>query len=179
MLTPKRYIACDVETSGLSPSRGGRVIEVGAVAFEDGRLTDEFGTLINVDCSIHRAAQRVHGISRVMLAGMPEPAGVWRDFLVFIGGCPLVAHNAAFDAAFLRNELSLLGMRMTHRFYCSLVLSRKLLPDLPNHRLATVAHHLLGPLPPNVRLHRALDDARLTAGIWMALNKKMSGCDRI
>jgi len=171
MLSLKRYIVCDVETSGLSPRHGGRVIEIGAVACEDGQIVEEFGTLINVDCSIHWAAERVHGISRRMLAGMPEPEEVWRAFQSFIGGCPVVAHNATFDAAFLRHEMTMLGMHMNNRFFCSLALSRKCLPHLPNHRLATVAQHLLGALPPTIRLHRALYDARLAAKIWMALDR--------
>lgn len=171
MVFLKRYIACDVETSGLSPRHGGRVIELGAVACEDGRVVDELSTLINVECSIYWAAERVHGISRGMLAGEPEPTKVWCDFRTFIGEYPLVAHNAPFDAAFLRHEMSLLGMPMTNRFHCSLALSRKCLPHLPNHRLATVARHLLGVLPSTTRLHRALDDARLAAKIWTILDR--------
>jgi DNA polymerase-3 subunit epsilon len=92
-----RRVFFDTETSGLSPTRGDRVIEIGAVAVSGWEIETEFSTLIDVDCEIHWAAQRVHGISRFMLAGKPRPEEVWPAFLEFIDGAPLIAHNAPFD----------------------------------------------------------------------------------
>jgi DNA polymerase-3 subunit epsilon len=163
-------VCFDVETSGLSPATGGRVIEIGAVSIRQGTIDAEFSTLIQVDCAIHWAAERVHGISRAMLRGQPSPAEIWPDFLAFVGDAPLVAHNARFDERFLRFELEQLGMTLRNPVHCSLVASRRNFPRLQSHRLEAVARHVLGEIPSDCRLHRALGDARLLARVWVAMN---------
>jgi DNA polymerase-3 subunit epsilon len=161
-----RMVFFDVETSGLSPSCGARVIEVGAVAVSAGQIEAEFSTLLDVDCDIHWAAQRVHGISRSKLRGQPRPEEVWPAFLVFAGDAPLIAHNAPFDSRFLHFELNLLGLNLHNHVFCSLATSRRRYPHLASHRLETVARHVLGEIPGDCRLHRALGDARLLARVW-------------
>lgn len=165
----KRHVVVDVETTGLSVARGGRVIEIGAVAVEAGRIVAELDALICVDAPIAAGAYRVHGISPEMLFGKPEPAEVWPRFLEFVADAPLVAHNAPFDSAFIRHELARLGKRLSNRWHCTVLRSRRALPQLPNHRLETVYRHLFGSLPGGVQSHRALDDARLTARVWVEL----------
>jgi DNA polymerase-3 subunit epsilon len=165
----KRLVVVDVETTGLSTARGGRVIEVGAVALENGAVAAELGTLICVDAPISYGAFRVHGITREMLDGKPRPEEVWPQFMDFIGESPLIAHNSPFDSAFIRHELARLGMRLSNRWHCTVRKSRRLIPQLPNHRLDTVYRHLFGNIPHDARRHRALDDARLTALIWLKL----------
>jgi len=168
----KRHVIVDVETTGLSAANGGRVIEIGAVAVEDGKVIAELGTLINTRTPIHYGAQRVHGISSEMLRGKPEPENVWPVFLEFVSDSPLVAHNSPFDRGFILHELSLLNLHLPNPWHCTVRLSRKCLPHLPNHKLETVARYLLGEIPTDCRLHRALDDARITANIWNKLIKK-------
>jgi len=166
-----RHIAIDVETSGISPQRGSRVIEVAAVEIRGGRVVAEFASLIGVACVIHPAAERVHCISSEMLRSSPGPEEVWAAFLEFAGTSPLIAHNAAFDTAFIRHELSLLGLSMPNRSICTLHLARRRLPRLSSHRLEAVARHVLGDIPADCRLHRALGDARLAGRVWVALNE--------
>ena len=168
---PARYVAVDVETTGLSAGAGGRVIEIGAVAVENGEIAAELGTLINTGALISYGAYRVHGISREMLHGKPEPEDVWSSFLEFVGDAWLIAHNAPFDSSFVRNELALLGLALPNRWRCTVRLARRHLPHLPNHRLDTVYRHLFGALPASVQRHRALDDARLAARVWVELEK--------
>lgn len=163
---PNRVVVVDVETTGLATRRGGRVIEVGAVALEGGVVVAEFDTLIDAGEPISYGAFRVHGISEAMLAGRPDPADAWRMFHEFIGHAPLVAHNALFDSAFIRHEFGLLGVGLANVWHCTVRLARKKLPHLPNHRLDTVYSYLFGPIPHTVARHRALDDARLTARVW-------------
>jgi len=165
-----RHIAVDVETSGLAAVSGGRVIEIGAVAIEEGRIVAELSTLIQTGTPISYGAFKIHGISREMLRGQPAPDEVWPAFLNFIGNAPLIAHNAPFDTGFIRHELALLGLGLPNPSICTVRLARRCCPQLPNHRLATVARHLLGELPGDCHLHRALDDARLAARIWMAMH---------
>jgi len=164
-----RSIVIDLETTGFSPHRGDRVIEIGAVAVERGELVDEFQTLIQVPRSIPWQASRVHGITDQMLAGQPLPEEAFPALRDFMGGSVLVAHNARFDLPFLRHEFGRLGLGLSNRYVCTLELARRCLPRLPDHRLATVARHLLSDLPDDLRLHRALGDARLTAQVWLAM----------
>jgi DNA polymerase-3 subunit epsilon len=104
-----------------------------------------------------------------MLAGQPLPEEIYPELYDFINGSTLVAHNARFDLAFLRYELGRLGMGFTNRHICTLELARRRLPHLTDHRLETIDRHLLGPLPVETRLHLALDDARLAARVWLAM----------
>ncbi|MBW1940905.1 MAG: 3'-5' exonuclease [Deltaproteobacteria bacterium] len=168
----KEFVAFDVETTGLSPLQGHRVVEIGAVRMNSGMITSEFHSLIDCGRTIPKAIQRITGINDDMLCGQPSPDVVFKGFQRFIGKAVLVAHNARFDRSFLRYEFNRLGWTLSNRTRCTLALSRRKLPRLSNHRLATVARHLFGELPAGVQLHRALDDARLAGKIWMALNNK-------
>lgn len=167
----KRHVALDVETTGLSPEKGDRVIEIGAVAVEDNHIVSEFGTLICVKQKISFEAQMVNGISNEMLVGKPEPENVLPAFWDFIADSVLVAHNAKFDLKFLRHEFGRLGFSLTNSSVCTLEMSRRRFPRLPNHRLETVAMHVLGARE-DYRFHRALDDARLVARMWMEMTGK-------
>ena len=94
----ERTIIVDVETSGLSASRGGRVIEIGAVVIEGGHIVDEYAALIDSGATISYGAFQVHGISERTLCGQPSPDKVWPVFAGLVGCAPLVAHNAPFDS---------------------------------------------------------------------------------
>ncbi len=164
-----RYVAVDVETSGLSVQRGGRVIEVGAVVLQGGDIEAEFDTLIDTGASISYGAFLVHGISEDMLSGQATPGYVWSSFRKFVGDAPLIAHNAPFDSGFIRHELALLGYRLPNQWHCTVRLARQKLPQLTNHKLDTVYRYLFGALPKSMQRHRALDDARLAGSIWTKL----------
>jgi len=160
-----------VETTGLSARNGDRVIEIGAVAIEGQSIVDEFSSLIDVDKRIPWRVQQVHGITNEMLSGEPKPDEVLPEFYEFITGSILVAHNASFDIGFLRHEFALLGMSLNNRSLCTLKMSRKLYPYLPNHKLGTVSRYLLGKSCRQMQIHRALDDAKLAAMIWLEMEK--------
>lgn len=164
-------VACiDVETTGLNPRRGNRVIEVAVVMLQNGKFVGEFHSLVATNRRISGEASRIHGISNDLLRNQPEPEEVFPALQGILGGHMLVAHNAPFDVAFLRHEFSRLGMTMHNPIVmCTLEISRRRYPQLPNFKLQTVARHLLGELPIEHRSHRALDDARLTAKIWLAM----------
>lgn len=170
--TAGRFIAVDVETTGLSTSRGDRIIEIGAVVLEGDGIGEEFHALISVKKRIHWAAQQVHGITEEMLIGKPKANEVMPEFRKFIADCTLVTHNARFDMGFIRHEFLRLGMELTNPCHCTLELSRSLYPKLQNHRLETVYRHLCGRIPELAQRHRALDDARLVARLWMEMTKR-------
>ena len=164
-------VVFDTETTGLSPRYGHRIIEVGAVKLSGGTIVDEFHSLIDAGVPIDPRAQAVHGISRAMLRGQPQPEEVFSDFHHFIGRSLLVAHNASFDLRFLHAEFGLLGFGLSNRVECTLKLSRKCLVELSNHRLETVYRYLGGIVDASVQQHRALDDARMAAFVWLGLQR--------
>jgi DNA polymerase III epsilon subunit family exonuclease len=167
----ERYIAVDVETTGLSPRHGARIIEIAAVALNDNGLAEEFQSLINPGVNVPKVVQRVHGITNAALRGQPPPEYVFSQFSSFIASNTLIAHNAPFDMGFLRAEFKRQNMEMRNHNQCTLQLSRKRLPGLPDYKLATVYRHLFGELPADPQ-HRALADARMAGRIWLELKKR-------
>jgi DNA polymerase III epsilon subunit family exonuclease len=166
-------VAFDLETTGLSPLNGHRVIEIGAVRVDGGRPGEKFHALIDAGRSVPEQACQIHGITEAMLKKGLTPKRAFMDFRDFIGNRGLVAHNAQFDKFFLQYEISRFGWGLSNRVQCTMRLSREKLPDLPNYRLETVARHLLGETTiENRTAHRALDDAHLTAEIWLALEAR-------
>lgn len=162
-------IAVDVETTGLSPARGHRVIEIAAVKIVAGQLGDTFQSLIDCGRDIPEPVQRINGITNEMLVGHPKPETVFAHFRDFVENSTLLAHNAPFDLSFIRHEFGRLGWGLRNPMRCTLQMSRQRFADLPNHRLETVFRHLFPDAIADLRLHRALEDARLTARIWVAM----------
>jgi DNA polymerase-3 subunit epsilon len=164
-----RHVVVDLETTGLSPRHGHRIIEIGAVAVERGAIVDEFTTLIDAGVPIPTTVQAIHGITDEMLEGQPKPEEALLRFYDFITDSVLVAHNAVFDIRFLRHEFARLKMGLPHRHICTLEMSRRRFPRLADHTLETIYLHLF-PDPAFLRQnHRALDDARMTAKIWLTM----------
>ena len=166
-----RYTVFDIETTGLYPQRGHRIIEIGAVSIQNDAIANEFSILISCGRNISKKAQSINGITHDMLINQPSPEEALTRFIDFISNSILIAHNAKFDIRFLRYELSRLGLKLLNRYICTLELSRKKYPDLPNHKLETVAGHLLGEKMNGFQHHRALDDARLTAMVWLEMSR--------
>jgi DNA polymerase-3 subunit epsilon len=164
-----RHVVVDLETTGLSPRHGHRVIEIGAVAVENGAIVEEFSTLIDAGFQVPPAVQAIHGITDEMLEGKPPPQEVFPRFHAFIADSVLVAHNAAFDIRFLRHEFARLNLNLPLQHLCTLEMSRLHLPRLPDHTLETVYLHLFPDADFLRQNHRALDDARMTARIWMKM----------
>lgn len=167
-----RYVALDVETTGLSLRLGDRIIEIGLVAIENNQIVEKFSSLICTDTPISYQAYNVHQITNEMLIGQPGPDEVIPHINHFIRKSILLAHNANFDIRFLNNEFNRLNLSLNHDYVCTMELSRRRFPHLPNHKLGTVANHLLGNSYQNLRLHRALGDATLVALIWLAMEKR-------
>jgi len=167
----KRYVVFDVETTGLRIWRNDRIIEIGAIVVIGNNMGEEFHTFIDTDKPVTKAAKKIHGITREMLAGQPMAKEALFAFQRFIGNSTLVAHNADFDIDFLGYEYSRIGQGLRNRHICTLKLIRKLYPGLPDYRLETLAKHILGIEIDKSRHHRALDDARLTARIWIEMRK--------
>ena len=159
----------DFETTGMAPSQGARATEIAAVLVQDGHIVGRFQSLMNSGAWVPPFIEQLTGISNAMLAGAPPARAVMREVMHFTKGCPLVAHNASFDRGFWQAEAALAGCEAdpAHDFACTVLLSRRIYPQAPNHRLGTLAalHHL----PDSGRAHRALADAQTTAHLLQRL----------
>jgi len=160
-------IVLDFETNGLSPQYGGRAIEIGAVLIEGARIIDRFQNLMNPGCRISPFIEAYTGITNEMVAGAPPCEEVMEQFAEFIGDLPLVAHNASFDRSFLDSELGFINRSRTNRMACSMLAARRVFPDAPNHKLATLVRYC-GIRTDGV-FHRALADAEMTGRLWLAM----------
>ena len=164
-----RVVAFDTETTGGSP--WDEICQIAAAEFVGGTLARTLALYVRPTCRVNPWAEAVHGLSDAFLREngiAPEEA--MRRFFDFVGdGALLVAHNAAFDLRMLRQECCKFDLC----FDCAgaevcdtLALSRRLRPDLPNHKLATLVERL--PVD-GVNSHDALDDALACAGVFFKL----------
>ncbi|MBA3352598.1 MAG: hypothetical protein H0U23_09275 [Blastocatellia bacterium] len=161
------FVVFDLETTG-AKTPPCRVTEIGAYRVRGGTIVDEFHTLINPEMPIPFFIVMLTGITDDMVRSAPKFADVADDFLRFIGDSVLVAHNSGFDIRFLNHEVGRIyeDYRVGNPSLCTVQLSRKLLPQIENHRLNTVAEHFSVEL---VNHHRANADAFATAKIFVNL----------
>jgi DNA polymerase-3 subunit epsilon len=160
-------IVIDFETTGLSPGYGDRTIEVGAVLISENRIVDRFQSLMNPEMRVSGFIEGFTGITNRMLSTAPAISDVMDQLRSFIGQHHLVAHNAGFDSRFLDAEFRRIDHRRTNEFACSMLASRRLYPEAPNHRLETLVHYK-GLKTDGVH-HRALADAEMTAYLWLRM----------
>ncbi len=161
----------DFETSGLMPEAGGRATEVAIVRVDQGRVVDRFASLMNAGVWIPPFITELTGISNEMVRAAPAAAQVMAQAAQFVGDRPLVAHNASFDRKFWQSELARVGLAATQPFACTVLLSRRLYPEAPNHKLGTLAD--FHALPRNGRAHRALSDAEVTAELLLRIQRDL------
>jgi len=153
----------DFETTGLSPAMGDRATEVAIVLLEAGRVVDRFQSLMNAGVHIPAFITSLTGISNAMVAAAPEAARVMLDASRFVGNAPMVAHNASFDRQFWQAELARAGAAAQQPFACTMLVSRRLYPQAPSHKLGVLVDYHR---PPRAgRAHRALADAEMAASL--------------
>ena len=164
-------VVLDFETTGLSPNYGDRAIEIGAVLLRDNQIIDRFQSLMNPGMRISAFIESYTGITNKMLNSAPPVAEVMKKFSSFIAQIDLVAHNASFDSRFLDAELNRINIKRSQEFACSLLVSRRLYPDAPNHKLETLVRYKK--LTRSGDYHRALSDAEMTSHLWIKMVKDL------
>lgn len=165
------YAVIDFETTGLSPGCGARPTEIAVVLVSNGTITDRYQSLMNPEVYIPSDIQALTGITNEMVRNAPSVGGIMKQAARFVGNHPIVAHNAAFDKKFWDAELQRIQLHRQQTFTCSLLLSRRIFPDAPNHKLGTLVHTLR--LPNTGRSHRALADAESTAYLLLRLKQEL------
>ena len=153
----------DFETTGMAPAQGARATEVAIVLLEGSQVVDRFASLMQTGAWIPPFIEELTGISNAMVAAAPPAEAVMREAARFVGDAPMVAHNAAFDSKFWQSELQHAGLQATQPFACTVLLSRRVYPDAPSHKLGNLIDHL--GLPRTGRAHRALADAEMAAAL--------------
>jgi DNA polymerase-3 subunit alpha (Gram-positive type) len=156
------FVVFDLETTGFSPTRN-RIIEIGAVKVENGKITDRFSTFVNPKIPIPPRITEVTGIDDRMVADAPEIQTVLPEFLEFCKGTVLVAHNAGFDYGFICKKGEELGLDTEFTVVDTVGVARVLFPHLAKYTLDNVAKVLKISL---VNHHRAVEDAEATAEIF-------------
>jgi DNA polymerase III epsilon subunit family exonuclease len=166
------FVVFDTETTGAKAGHS-RMTEIGAYRVSGGKIVDEFQTLVNPEMPIPAHITQLTGISDSMAARAPLFADVAPDLLNFFGDSVLVAHNADFDMAFLNYEIRrVYGERkLINHNLCTVRLSRKLLPNIQNYKLHTVAEYFSIQI---CNRHRAAGDALATAQIFVRLLQKLN-----
>ena len=160
-------VVFDLETTGLD-SQYDRIIEVGAQKLVNFQVVDEFSSFVRIDTELSSTVTRITGITDEMLKGQPAIQQVIPDFLKFIDGSILMAHNAGFDKAFLKEEANRLGLDLEWSVFCSLKLARKFLADLESKSLDSLAEHY--GLTFEAR-HRSIGDVKVTVAVIEQLFK--------
>ena len=153
----------DFETTGLSAGYD-RPTEIALALMQGSEVVETFQSLMNPGRSIPMDVQGLTGITNAMVRDAPSIAEVMREAAQFVGNRPLLAHNASFDRKFWSAELEALGVRARSDFACTMLVSRRIYPELSNHRLGTLGTHLR--IPPNGRAHRAMADVHTTTGLY-------------
>ncbi len=166
---PGDFVALDVETTGLRPSRH-RVIEFGAVRYRGGCPVERMATLINPERRLPAYIAQLTGIREAMLVTAPAFRQVADQILTFLGDDLLVGYNLGFDLDFLNMELRRIGRApLVNESLDVLPLARRLVPELGRLTLDVVCRALA---VPQTQRHRALPDAEATGQLFLALTER-------
>jgi len=162
------YTVFDTETTGLQPSQGDEIIQIGAARIVNGKLRRQecFEQLVDPQRPIPAASIPIHGIRPEMVAGQPTLPQVLPAFHAFAQDSVLVAHNAAFDMRFLQLKEAATGVVFDQPVLDTLLLSAVVHPNQESHGLEAIAERLDVPV---MGRHTALGDAMVTAEVFLKL----------
>lgn len=167
-LTELTYTVFDTETTGLSPSQGDEIIQIGATRIVNGKLLrhESFEQLVDPRRPLNPESIPIHGIRPEMLLNQPTIDKVLPAFHAFARDTVLIAHNAAFDMRFLQLKEDMTGLVFDQPVLDTLLLSGVLHPNQQSHRLEAIAERLNLTI---VGRHTALGDAIVTAEVFLKL----------
>jgi DNA polymerase-3 subunit epsilon len=167
-LSELAYTVFDTETTGLQPSQGDEIIQIGATRVVNSRLLRHecFDQLVKPQVRLSPGSIAVHGLTRELLAGQPSIDAVLPRFHAFCADTVLVGHNAAFDLRFMQLQEKRTGVRFEQPVLDTLLLSSVLHPNQATHQLEAIAERMGVPV---MGRHTALGDALVTAEIFLKM----------
>lgn len=168
MNTAGELIAVDLEMTGLQVKTD-RILEIGAVRIVDGEIQDTFQTFVNPHRKIDAHITELTGITAEMVVDAPEAEDSLQDFLVFAGDAPLLGHNVIFDYGFLKQCAVNCGISWDRPAIDTLKIARKVLKEPEKKSLESLCMYFQ---ISRVHAHRAVDDAKATAELFLRLQKK-------
>jgi CRISPR-associated protein Cas2 len=169
---PGAYVVVDIETTGLDPELDA-IIEIGGIKYEEGEEVGSFSVVVKTEVPVPTSVCALTGISQEDVDAGASLEDAITDFVTFVGSCPIVMHNANFDMSFIDEALDSLDMdELGNQCIDTLVMSRKLLPKMTQHRLSDLCSHYgidAG------GAHRALADCRMTHDVFISLLREDGG----
>ncbi|WP_223702012.1 exonuclease domain-containing protein [Sutcliffiella deserti] len=167
----QRYVVLDLETTGNSPKKQDKIIQVGAVLIEDGEIIERFASFVNPNCRIPPFIEQLTCINNTMVKKAPTFGQIAPMLSEMLEGAALVAHNVPFDLSFLQHELVTNGYSaFSGNTIDTVELARILLPTQKSYKLNDLAEfYQLNHDNP----HRADSDAEVTAIIFLNLLEKI------
>ena len=168
LLSELAFTVFDTETTGLNPSEGDEIIQIGATRIVNGKLlrSESFDQLVDPLRELPEASTKIHGITPEMLVGQPTMAKVLPAFHAFAADTVLVAHNAAFDMRFLQMKEQGTGIRFEQPVLDTLLLSAVIHPSQESHRLEAISERM------GVNImgrHTAIGDAIVTGEVFLRM----------
>ncbi len=157
------FVVFDLETTGFSP-KNDRIIEIGAVKIQEGKIIDRLNVFVNPERKIPFDIIELTGINNDMVKDAKTIEDVMPEFLRFIEGAVVVAHNASFDCSFINTNCNRLDLEFNNATIDTVALCKYVIPELKTYKLKTIAKHLGISLENH---HRAVDDAEATAEIFL------------
>ena len=171
----------DTETTGLEPSNGDEIIQIGAARIVNNRLLrrETFDQLVDPEMPLKPEGIPIHGITDAIVAGAPDMTGALTAFHHFAEDAVLVAHNAPFDMGMLRRAALETGVYFDNRVLDTILLSAMVWGQSAPHTLDALTARLGIAIPPEER-HTAMGDTRATAEAYLRLSAalKAKGLDR-
>ncbi len=168
----ERLIVLDTETTGIEPSEGHRIIEIGCTEIIDREITEnnEYHQYIQPNRLVGDS-ERIHGIKDSFLKGKPKFEEIAEEFLEYVEGATLVIHNAPFDLGFLNHELQLMGVDQRIEDNCTIIdsleVSKQQRPGTM-HNLDALCRRF--EIDASARtVHGALLDAQILAQVYLAM----------
>ncbi len=162
------FVIVDLETTGLSPQNG-EIIEIGAIKVKNNKVVDKMDVFVRPSRPLSYFTTKLTGITNEMVDEGLSLKEALKVFIEFTDGMRLMAHNAKFDMGFLDTYMKkVLGVGLPDNALDTLVLSRKLVKDIPNHKLGTLANYF------NIDYsgaHRSLRDCEITLGVYNEMRK--------
>ncbi len=153
-----RYAIIDIETTGGISTRD-KITEIGIIVYQEGKIIDQFQSLINPERSIPPEITRITGITNDMVEDAPKFYEIAKDIILKTEGCIFVAHNVHFDYGFIKHEFHQLGYTFSRKRLCTLQLSRRLFKGLKSYSLGNLIQHFEIEVKDR---HRAMEDAKAT-----------------